>query len=1015
MIFPSVQPDDRKVRVFSLNQSFLEQFEGKQPAWGFGGLGYFTYKRTYARVKENGSTEEWWETCQRVVQGVYNIQKIHCRTLRLPWNEPKAQRSAQDMFQRMWDFKFLPPGRGLWVMGTDVVFDKGAAALNNCFASETEFITSEGVKTLGACVGTTQTILSRKGAWIDAPIRSFGEQKLWRVVLSRQGVEKELFCTEDHRWFARDRRQAHRNGGHAEFKTSELRPEVHRLQYVFGQGIKSIEPSPFGIAHGVVFGDGTRVPGERNDNRIVLCGEKNAHLAEFFRGCPISLGEDSLIVTGIPNAFKEAPSIHETKSYLLGWLMGYFAADGKMNGTPVLSSTSKKDLEAARDVCVALGIGTFGIRPEDRISNLTGEPSTLYNMALMRDTLTTDFFLMPHHRENYESLGGEKVTKRYWTVMAVEETDRTEEVFCATVEGERAFALEGNILTGNCGFTSTEGIDIDFADPFCFLMDMSMLGVGVGGDTRGAGKVKIQVPRFTNDMFVVEDSREGWVDLVRTILNSFIGKGYYPTTIDFSQVRVYGSAIKGFGGKASGPGPLKDLVKNLTRLLMPTGVGVTFNLEDHPDHPEREGEEDLFYTTPDNEPEGEGYRLTSTIIVDIFNYVGKAVVAGGVRRSAEIMFGDPADKEFMALKQDQKALEDRRWASNNSIFGEVGMDYAEVARAIAVNGEPGIAWLENSRSYSRMGRAPDHKDDRAMGCNPCVEQTLEDQELCCLVETFPANAEDFEDYRKTLKMAYLYAKTVTLVPTHNTRTNAVLMRNRRIGCSMSGIIQAMKKLGRRQFLKWCGEGYGYIRDLDKIYADWLCVPRSIKMTSVKPSGTVSLLVGATPGIHYPHSEHYIRNIRVDGTSPLVTRAREAGYPVEVDTYAEDTWVVSFPVKEEHFVKGKAEASMWEQFANAADIQRHWADNQVSCTVTFKPEEIPDIQPCLEVFETQLKAISMLPLWGHGYKQAPYITIDEAEYGRLMANIKPLDLSDAVHEVTDKLCSNDTCELVLPTK
>ena len=695
MIFPSVQPDDRKVRVFSLSQSFLDQFVGRQPEWGFGGLGYFTYKRTYARTKEDGSTEEWWETCKRVVEGVYNIQKIHCRQLRLPWNEPKAQRSAQDMFQRMWDFKFLPPGRGLWVMGTDIVYEKGAACLNNC------------------------------------------------------------------------------------------------------------------------------------------------------------------------------------------------------------------------------------------------------------------------------------------------------------------------------GFCSTQGIDIDFADPFCFLMDMSMLGVGIGGDTKGAGKVKLQVPRTTMEPFVVEDSREGWVDLVRTVLNSFVGKGYYPLVIDFSNVRVYGSAIQGFGGKASGPGPLKDLIENLTHLLMPTGVGVTFQREAHAKLP-RPGELDMLLTHLDNIEEGEPYRITSTIIVDIFNYVGKAVVAGGVRRSAEIMFGDPSDEDFMALKQDEKALEDRRWASNNSIFGEVGMDYAKVARAIAVNGEPGIAWMENSRAYSRMGRAPDHKDDRAMGCNPCVEQTLEDQELCCLVETFPANAEDFEDYQRTLKMAYLYAKTVTLVPTHNMRTNDVLMRNRRIGCSMSGIIQAMKKLGRREFLKWCGEGYSYIRDLDKIYADWLCVPRSIKMTSVKPSGTVSLLVGATPGIHYPHAEHYIRNIRVDGTSPLVERAREAGYPVEPDTYAQDTWVVSFPVKEEHFVKGKAEASMWEQFANAADIQRHWADNQVSCTVTFKPEEKQDIQACLEVFETQLKAISMLPLADHGYKQAPYITISEDEYNKLMANITPLDLSDAVHEVTEKFCTNDTCDLP-PTK
>jgi len=295
----------------------------------------------------------------------------------------------------------------------------------------------------------------------------------------------------------------------------------------------------------------------------------------------------------------------------------------------------------------------------------------------------------------------------------------------------------------------------------------------------------------------------------------------------------------------------------------------------------------------------------------------------------------------------------------------------------------------------------------------CGEIPLEDREACNLVENFPAHHDTFEDYQRTLKFAYLYAKTVTLIPTHDPRTNAVAMRNRRIGCSQSGITQALKKLGRYQYLRWCDDGYRYMATLDKVYSEWLCIPRSIKMATVKPSGTISLLVGATPGQHYPHSEFYIRNVRVQDTSPLVQACRDAQYTVEEDTYAPDTVVISFPVREQNFDRAKRDVSIWEQFANVSDLQREWADNQVSATVTFQAHEVEDIQRCLETYETKLKGVSLLPLEDHGYEQAPYIEIDEETYNEMVAALKPLDLSDSVHEVTEKFCTNDSCEIVPP--
>lgn len=537
---------------------------------------------------------------------------------------------------------------------------------------------------------------------------------------------------------------------------------------------------------------------------------------------------------------------------------------------------------------------------------------------------------------------------------------------------------KGSACLNNCGFVSTVDIDVDFASPFTFLMDMSMLGVGIGADTKGAGKVTIQDPTRTDNIFLVEDSREGWIDALRTLLNCFVGKNALPIW-DVSLLREKGAPIKGFGGVSSGPAPLLDMLSEIEQLLL----------------------------------KQVGNKITSTDIVDIFNIIGVCVVSGGVRRTAEIMFGEQDDNDFIDLKDYEKNPHrvNYGWASNNSIYGSSNMDYSDLVPRIAANGEPGIIWLDNMRKYSRMNGEVDWKDERAAGCNPCAEQTLESFELCCLVETFPSNHGSYEDYQKTLKFAYLYAKTVTLVRTHDPRVNAVMLRNRRIGCSMSGIIQAFDKFGRRNFLdNWCNSGYEYIQKCDKHYSEWLCVPRSIKTTSVKPSGTVSLLAGTTPGIHYAHSEYYIRNIRLQDTSPLVQACIDAGYQVEPCVVSKNTYVASFLIKEENFSKGKTDASIWLQVANAVEMQEKWADNQVSITVTFNKEEAKEIKEILEVFGPKLKSISFLPLTEHGYEQAPYIEITEKQYQEMSLGISEIDFDRSAHEAEDKFCDGAACEI-----
>jgi ribonucleotide reductase alpha subunit len=903
---------------FYLSDNFIEKYKDIAPNWG--PLGEFVYLRTYSRVVEGEDrNESWWETVKRVVEGSFNVQKEHCAKLRLPWKNAKAQHSAQVMYDKIFNFKFLPPGRGLWMMGTDFIDKRGGAALNNC------------------------------------------------------------------------------------------------------------------------------------------------------------------------------------------------------------------------------------------------------------------------------------------------------------------------------AFVSTEDINVKGSFPFAFTMDALMLGVGVGFDTKGAGRITIKQPKNGEGSldYTIPDSREGWVEGLELLLDAFFYGRKMPK-FNFELIRPYGEPIKGFGGTASGPGPLKEMYENIKSLLT----------------------------------DKVGEQLESTDIVDIMNMIGVCVVAGNVRRSAEIAIGEHDDKSFIKMKDYNlfpKEVVTHRWASNNSVFAEVGKtDYSKFAEGIALNGEPGIVWLDNARKYSRLNDKPTWADKHARGVNPCItgdaviettegrftiadmvadkrdfdvysmnskgeleikpasnivftkraytivtiklsngktlectpdhkifvveketgeikeieaqklldnrhkkytpivlqrikkgekylrvklnsqtkytpehrfvagaytdidskdihhinentfdnrtdnlevlshkdhsiksnvghndwgdrdkegkfvskidkikkesinapeelltrngpgtsirfdnvtvretdipvydmtvldnhnfiangmvvhncgEQTLESYELCCLVETFPSLHESYDEYKQTLKYAYLYAKSVTLIATHWEETNAVMMKNRRIGTSQSGIIDAFVKHGRRDMLEWCDDGYNYLKELDELYSNWLCIPRSVKITSVKPSGTTSQLPGVSPGIHYPHDEYYIRRVRVASNSPMILPMRVAGYNIVPEVAGteetrKNTVVIEFPVQEKDFSRRKNDVTIWEQVKNAVDYQRFWADNNVSITVTFNKGESGDVQRVLEAYEDQLKAISFLPISEHGYELAPYESIDEKTFIEMSSKLSKPDFSHITSiPEGEKYCDGDACDVI----
>ncbi len=545
----------------------------------------------------------------------------------------------------------------------------------------------------------------------------------------------------------------------------------------------------------------------------------------------------------------------------------------------------------------------------------------------------------------------------------------------------------------NCAVISTG--DIERHDPgkvFEWAMLALMYGVGVGADMLGAKKnIEIRERTGTPIEYVVPDNREGWADSLRVLLNSYL-RHNSPVIFDYSLIRPKGAPLVSFGGKASGPDPLIRLHATLERIF-DSRVGKT---------------------------------LDSETITDIFNLVGSCVIAGSTRRSAEIMMGEYSDEAFLDLKNPEAYPERNSydpknpgwaWASNNSINVPVGADYSKYVDRIAANGEPGLIWMDVAKTHGRMIDPPDDKDRRIAGFNPCSEQPLESQEMCTLVTVHLQNAESKEDFLRTLKFAFLYAKTVTLMPTPWTKTNSVMQRNRRIGLSLTGITDVVDRRGLPEILEWMEAGYEEVRRLDHIYSEWLCVRESNRVTTIKPEGSVSLLSGASPGIHWgPGGKFYLRAIRFGNNDPMLSLFKWANYRVEADLVSDDTSVVYFPMKTDSS-RSEKEVSVFEKIGLAAKAQHHWSDNGVSVTVSFDPEtEKHLLVPALRLHEGSLKSVSFLPMSNQAYPQQPYTQITEEEYEGYKDQLMKIDFTaiyegvDNLEAIGERFCSNDSCTI-----
>lgn len=220
---------------------------------------------------------------------------------------------------------------------------------------------------------------------------------------------------------------------------------------------------------------------------------------------------------------------------------------------------------------------------------------------------------------------------------------------------------------------------------------------------------------------------------------------------------------------------------------------------------------------------------------------------------------------------------------------------------------------------------------------------------------------------------------------------------------MSGIAQFIANKGINRLKHWSDNGYKHLKEYDSYISKDLGIPESIKITSIKPSGTVSLLAGATPGLHFPESQYYIRRVRLSSYNAMVPILEAAGYKTEPDTYTPNTVCVEVPVNLGPNIRTLSDTTLWEQLSLAALLQKYWADNQVSCTVTFDPKtESKNLKPALDYFQYQLKGVSFLPRSKESYTQMPYEEINREKYEAAQAKIKSINLSRELQKSSKKI-------------
>lgn len=547
-------------------------------------------------------------------------------------------------------------------------------------------------------------------------------------------------------------------------------------------------------------------------------------------------------------------------------------------------------------------------------------------------------------------------------------------------------ARRNNVAIYNCSY-----LPVDSIDSFVEALIISMSGCGVGYSVER--QYIEQMPRIKRqsgvmrETLVVADTSDGWADALRTGLETwFAGEDI---EFDLSEIRPAGAPLKVKGGRASGPEPLRNMLRFAREKITAR----------------------------------QGSFMTSLDAHDIMCAVGGAAVSGGVRRTAMISLFDYDDLEMRHCKDgDFWVHNSQRWNANNSaVWPDREVSQQEVSRFVldmvaSGGGEPGIF---NRRAA--VNSKPERRKAATFGTNPCGEIILRPYQFCNLTSAVARSNDTYESLKHKVEVATIIG-TIQSMATFFPGLRPVWQKNcaeeRLLGVDLNGQMDsaaAQDELVQSRLRK-------VVLETNRKYAAMLGIPESAATTCVKPSGNSSQLLNSSSGLHARWAKHYVRNVRVSAHSPVYRVLKDAGVPMDPENgQTRDnatTWVVHFPVKSPEGAVLRSDRTALEQCDYWLQNKRAYTEHNPSVTITYQPDEILDVMRWVWEHQDKIGGMAFLPSSDANYQQMPYEEIQESEYEQRFAAFPEIDFSkiyryeesDLTNAAQELACMAGSCDI-----
>lgn len=934
---------------YRLPQETRQELRERAVEWGFGSLSEAVYFRTYSRMRDDGRQERWDDTVTRVVEGVMSIrQDWYKHVIGKRWSNKEADALARELAYAIHSMKFLPPGRGLWAMGTEYVYERGNMALINCGAVD------------------VNGSLAQPARWaMDALMCGVGvgfTTNNSTIRMKRPGGEPRIYVIPDSKegWAESVKRliQSYERGGRpVAFDYSQIRRAGTAIR---GFGGTSAGAGPLRTLHGrlekylEMWADG------KISRTRLIADTFNAIGACVVAG---NVRRSAELAVGAP----DDAEFMQLKDYDLnperaeiGWMSNNSVALSERDHFAVLPEIAERIATNGEPGILNL----MNVQKYGRIGEKMNDDAVAVNPCVTGETLLA--VADGRGAVRIDSLIGQDVP-----VFAM---------------GEEGVQVAQGVHVRRTG-SDQPVVRVELSDGTSFRVTPNHKFLLRGGRYQRADSL---VPGEYVRQFTRTRARTGWqitrdnTKVEHRLIGRFLKHNDAVHHIDhdhlnnswdnLAMVTTAEHTAYHMEGEANPRNRFTDEQKrrlNEARWAGPSGYPTPYS----------RGYEGSVFQTVDRECESCGTLFTVSVRKREVCFCSKSCWRSSVGRKPKQGYKRGPGVQVVSVEPDGTAD-----VYNVTVEGDHNYAIAQ-----EVDGELFGLFSRN-----------------------CGEIPLETAETCNLVEVFPTRC-DPSELGRILELATFYASTVALLRSHSEETNEVASRNRRIGVSVSGIADWLDSTSTSNVFDTLNRGYDVVRETNRRLARSAGVAESLRVTTVKPSGTVSLLAGVSSGMHHPLSGYVMRRVRVAQSSPVAEILDAAGVPHEPDVVSDNTEVFEFPLR---YGNGRTRSvktvSVFEQAATVAMLQRAWADNAVSATLTIQPDENRHVERVLSLFAPQVKSLSMLPDRSDVYAQMPIEHLTKEEYEKRQAALGDADwstLHDSDGDASDAAyCSTDSCEV-----